>query len=123
VAAERAATKPESLVALEGTLANTCSTMNPIESDEALPGARFYDGKRRDLGWASRVSERAASLGNLTVLDVTTTDVDLAKSLVLLDKKKLSVKSCDPSGRSYSFLWASGYGNGGRIRIQGVLER
>jgi hypothetical protein len=95
--------------------------MNPIESDEAMPGARFYDGKRRELGWACRVSERAPSLGNLTVLDVTTTEANLASSLVLLDKKKLFVTSCDPSGRSYVFLWASGYGNGGRIRIQGIL--
>jgi hypothetical protein len=97
--------------------------INPIESDEAGPGARFFDSKRRDLGWASRVSERAPSLGNLTVLDVTTTETGLAAALVLLDKKKLLVRSCDPSGRSYEFLWASGYGNGARIRIQGVLAR
>ena len=96
--------------------------MNPIESAEAEVGARFFDSKRRDLGWACRVSERAASLGNLTVLDVTTTETALASSLVLLDKKRLFVKSCDPLGRSYAFAWASGYGNGRQIRIQGVLE-
>ncbi len=86
-----------------------------------LCGARFFDAKRRDLGWATQVSLRKPSLGGLTVLDVTTSEPALASSLVLLDKKRLLVTSTDAAGGSWDFTWASGYSNGRDIRIQGVL--
>jgi hypothetical protein len=93
-----------------------------LETTKTPAGARFFDGEQRDLGWALRVTKRASALGNLTVLDVTTTEVGLADSLVALDRKRLFVRSCAPSGRCYAFAWASGYGNGRQIRIQGILE-
>jgi hypothetical protein len=89
--------------------------------DTTESGARFFDGSGRDLGWATTVSKRSPLLGNLTVLDVTTADASLTASLVLLDRKRLSVRSGDSSEMSYSFSWASGYTNGLQIRIQGVL--
>ncbi len=92
------------------------NSSNPSES-----GARFFDHSGRDLGWASKVSQRSPLVGNLTVLDVTTTDVGLAASLVNLDRDRLSVKSGDALGESFTFLWASGYANGPQIRIQGML--
>jgi hypothetical protein len=84
-------------------------------------GARFFDHSGRDLGWAAIVSRRSPLVGNLTVLDVTTADVDLAASLVNLDRDRLSVKSGDGLGEALTFLWASGYANGPQIRIQGML--
>jgi hypothetical protein len=90
-------------------------------SSASESGARFFDHSGRDLGWASRVSRRSPLVGNLTVLDVTTTDVALAASLVTLDRDRLSIKSGDGLGDSFTFLWASGYPNGPQIRIQGRL--
>jgi hypothetical protein len=93
------------------------------EPSGVLPsGARFFDGSRRDLGWAVSVSKRKQGLGHLTILDVTTTEVSLAGSLVTLDKARLFVTSGDALGESYAFAWASGYANGPNIRIQGELE-
>jgi hypothetical protein len=80
------------------------------------------DEKKRDLGWAGKVSKRDPSLGGLTVLDVATADPLLAIYLRSLDKGKLFVNSGDAAGQSYAFAWASGYANGQDIRIQGVLE-
>jgi hypothetical protein len=85
-------------------------------------GARFLDEKKRDLGWAGKVSKRNPSLGGLTVLDVATADPLLAMYLRSLDKGRLFVNSADATGQSYAFAWASGYANGQDIRIQGVLE-
>ena len=85
-------------------------------------GARFFDGKQRDLGWAVKVSKRHPSLGGLTVLDVATHEPSLASSLRLLDKARLLVRCAGAPGESYSFAWASGYANGAEIRIQGRLE-
>jgi hypothetical protein len=90
-------------------------------SNASESGARFFDHSGRDLGWASKVSQRSPLVGNLTVLDVTTTDVDLAASLVNLDRDRLSIKSGDGLREAFSFLWASGYANGPQIRIQGML--
>jgi len=92
---------------------------NPSET--SVGGARFFDGSGRDLGWATTVFRRSPLLGNLTILDVTTTDSALTASLVSLDRKRLSVKRGDAPGESYAFTWASGYSNGSDIRIQGVL--
>ena len=92
------------------------------EAVVAQAGARFFDRKRRDLGWATKVSRRKPSLGGLTVLDVTTCEPSLASCLVTLDKVRLFVTSGDVLGESYAFAWASGYANGHEIRIQGMLE-
>ena len=85
-------------------------------------GARFFDEKKRDLDWATKVSKRDPALGGLTVLDVTTAEPALALFLRSLDKGRLFVHSTDSAGQSYAFTWASGYANGQDIRIQGVLE-
>lgn len=94
---------------------------HPSESSKQLGGARFFDGKRRDLGWATRVSQRKPLLGGLTVLDVTNSEPGLASSLLMLDKGRLLVESQDAVGGAWDFMWASGYANGHDIRIQGVL--
>ena len=94
---------------------------NPSESSTVVDGARFFDARKRDLGWATRVSLRKPSLGGLTVLDVTTSEPGLAMSLVTLDHGRLLVKSGDAMGDSWDFVWASGYANGRDIRIQGML--
>jgi len=94
---------------------------NPSESAWELGGARFFDSRKRDLGWATRVSQRKPSLGGLTVLDVTTSEPSLTSSLVTLDKARLFVTSLDVEGGGWDFMWASGYANGREIRIQGVL--
>jgi hypothetical protein len=95
---------------------------NAAESSGVPDGARFFDEKKRDVGWAGKVSKRDPSLGGLTVLDVATADPSLAMFLRSLDKGRLFVNSADASGQSYAFAWASGYANGQDIRIQGVLE-
>jgi hypothetical protein len=94
---------------------------NPSDLSNVPGGARFFDGKRRDLGWATRVSQRRPSLGGLTVLDVTTSEPELTSSLLMLDKKRLLVENHDAVGGGWDFMWASGYANGRDIRIQGVL--
>jgi hypothetical protein len=95
---------------------------DPIELSGALNGARFYDGKNRDLGWAAKVSKRGPSLGGLTVLDVVTSEPALTACLVTLDKARLLVRSEGAAGGYWDFAWASGYANGRDIRIQGILE-
>jgi hypothetical protein len=90
------------------------------ETGVAGNGARFYDGRRRDLGWATRVERRRPSLGGLTALDITTSEPALASSLLMLDKARLTMTSVVP-GESLVFVWASGYANGHEIRVQGVL--
>jgi hypothetical protein len=84
-------------------------------------GARFFDDKNQDRGWAQRVTKRAKSVGRLTVLDVVTTEAALASFLIGLDRSALHVHCTDVSGASYRFQWASGYENGAQIRVQGVL--
>ncbi len=94
---------------------------NTPEGAATERGARFFDGNRRELGWATRVLKRKASVGGLTVLDVTTSEPGLTSSLLMLDKSRLFV-TADGDGESLAFAWASGYDNGREIRIQGVLE-
>jgi len=86
-------------------------------------GARFFDEKKRDIGWAGKVSKRNhPTLGGLTVLDIATADPSLAMYLRSLDKGRLFVQPTDVLGESFAFTWASGYANGQDIRVQGVLE-
>jgi hypothetical protein len=95
---------------------------DPSASSTSSSGARFFDGKNRDLGWAAKVSKRLPSLGGLTVLDVVTTEPALTACLVTLDKARLLVRSEGALGGYWDFAWASGYANGRDIRIQGILE-
>jgi hypothetical protein len=84
-------------------------------------GARFFDEKKQDRGWAKKVTVRPRFIGRLTVLDVVTTEAALASFLTALDGSALHVQCTDVSGASYRFRWASGYENGSQIRIHGVL--
>ena len=90
-------------------------------TEAGLAGARFFDEKKRDRGWATQVTKRVLAVGKLTVLDVTTAEPSLASFLTALDKSALRVEHADLAAESYTFLWASGYQNGLQIRIQGVL--
>ncbi len=94
----------------------------PPDPSAAQLGARFFDGNKRDLGWAFRVSRRTRLLGGLTVLDVSTSEESLAAALVALDNDPLLVETEGPTGPRLRFAWASGYANATQIRIQGVLE-
>jgi hypothetical protein len=85
-------------------------------------GARFFDENRIDRGWASQVTRRVRPLDGLTTLDITTNESRLAAFLSSLDRSRLRVQSTDDEGESYTFAWASGYENGSRIRVQGMLE-
>jgi hypothetical protein len=93
-----------------------------LESVGAPIGARFFDNKSHDVGWAARVAKRLPALGGLTVLDVMTAEPVLAAHLRSLDRGKLVVHCDGVAGASYRFAWASGYANGNDIRVQGVLE-
>jgi hypothetical protein len=84
-------------------------------------GARFFDDRRQDRGWASKVVRRVGGLGGLTVLDVMTNETSLAAFLKALDRSPLQVQYTDSEGDTYTFTWASGYENGATIRIQGRL--
>lgn len=84
-------------------------------------GARFFDDRRQERGWASKVVRRAGGLGGLTVLDVMTNETSLAAFLKALDRSPLLVQYTDSAGEIYRFTWASGYENGAAIRIQGRL--
>jgi len=95
---------------------------DPIVPSETQEGGRFFDRNQRNLGWAFKVSRRLSRVGNLTILDVSTTDIALTNSLVSLDHERLFIQGTEPSGLSYRFVWASGYANGRHIRIQGMLE-
>ena len=96
---------------------------NTSEVSVVRDGARFFDEKKRDLGWAGKVSKRNhPTLGGLTVLDIGTADPSLAMFLRSLDKGRLFVHPTDVLGESFAFTWASGYANGQDIRVQGVLE-
>jgi hypothetical protein len=96
---------------------------NTSEVSGSGDGARFFDEKKRDLGWAAKVSKRDhLTLGGLTVLDITTAEPSLAMFLRSLDKGRLFVQPTAVMGESFAFTWASGYANGQEIRVQGVLE-
>lgn len=88
----------------------------------AVPdGARFFDSRKQDRGWAAKVVRRERAIGSLVVLDVTTADADLKSFLGALDKSPLRVQPTGDEGTTYTFVWASGYDNGPTIRVQGIL--
>ncbi len=92
-----------------------------MESGVMTSGARFMDAEGRDRGWATKVTKRVNPLSGLTVLDVTTMDAGLAGFLRTLDRDRVTVEHTDELSDSYTFSWASGYEDGGRIRVQGTL--
>ena len=85
-------------------------------------GARFFDSRKRERGWAAKVVRRERAVGALVVLDVTATDVELKSFLGSLDRSPLRVQPTGDEGTTYTFAWASGYDNGPTIRVQGVLQ-
>jgi hypothetical protein len=91
-----------------------------IPSNETS-SARFFDDLKQDRGWAKKVTKRPKGIGRLTVLDVVTSDSQLASFLEGLDHSGLRVQCTDLGGESYEFAWASGYANGSGIRIRGLL--
>ncbi len=91
-------------------------------SGSGASGARFFDEKRNDRGWASQVRRWVRRIDGLTTLDVTTTDSGLVLFLSSLDRSPLCVQHTDGEGDSYTFAWASGYKDGTKIRVQGKLE-
>ena len=97
------------------------SPTHPETTDEAA-GARFFDERQRDRGWANSVVRRNRALGRMVVLDVTSTDEALLRFLGALDRSPLRVELPTEGGRTYSFVWASGYDNGSTVRVQGVLR-
>jgi hypothetical protein len=84
-------------------------------------GARFFDEKKRERGWAAKVVRRERAPGALVILEVTTQDSDLKSFLGSLDRSPLRVQQTGAEGTSFVFAWASGYDNGPTIRVQGVL--
>lgn len=84
-------------------------------------GARFFDARKQERGWATKVVRRERAWGTLVVLDVTTTDAELKSFLASLDRAPLRVQPTGEEGTTYTFAWASGYDNGPTIRIQGVV--
>jgi hypothetical protein len=97
-------------------------------SDEGLGqvvepcGARFFDKVKRDLGRAVRVTKLVRSNSTLAAFDVTGAEPELARALSLLDRSVLRIHCEDGERNCYVFRWASGYGDGSNVRIQGVLE-
>lgn len=91
-------------------------------SAEDSGGARFFDERRRDRGWAEGIVRRQHALGRLVVLDVTTSDPELQGYLRALDRAPLWVEEAGEGGAAYRFAWASGYENGAMVRVQGILE-
>jgi hypothetical protein len=85
-------------------------------------GARFYDERKLDRGWALLVVKREHALGRLIVLEVTTKDPALSSFLRALDREPLQVQRAGTDGTTYRFAWASGYENGPTVRVQGILQ-
>ena len=86
-------------------------------------GARFYAKGKQDLGRAAQVTARAPRSGStLTVFDVIGAEPALARALSFLDQGALRIHCENDLRTCYVFRWASGYGNGTDVRIQGILE-
>jgi len=92
------------------------------DTTDRQAGARFFDERQRDRGWANSVVRRNRALGRMVVLDVTSTDEALLRFLSALDRSPLRVELPIEGGRSYMFVWASGYDNGSSVRVQGVVR-
>jgi hypothetical protein len=86
-------------------------------------GARFFDERKQERGWATKVVRRERAPGALVILEVTTKDTDLKSFLASLDRSPLRVQQTGDEGTSYAFAWASGYDNGPTIRVQGILRQ
>ena len=86
-------------------------------------GARFYVKGKQDLGRAAQLTVRAPRNGSaLTIFDVVGAEPALARALSFLDQATLRIHCEDEVRTCYVFRWASGYGNGADVRIQGMLE-
>lgn len=86
-------------------------------------GARFYAKGKQDLGRAAQVTARAPRNGStLTVFDVVGAEPALSRALSFLDQGALRIHCEDELRTCYVFRWASGYGNGADLRVQGLLE-
>jgi hypothetical protein len=85
-------------------------------------GARFFDEASRDLGYARSVTQRLRAGSMLTTFDVVGAEPELARRLGFWDRQRLRIIYADVDGTTFRFRWASGYGNGQDVRIQGVLE-
>jgi hypothetical protein len=85
-------------------------------------GSQFFDDKQDDRGWAATVTRRVRDFGKITVLEVFSAEPTLASFLKSLDRRRLRIQHSDPLGECYTFIWASGYDDGTRIRVQGVLQ-
>jgi hypothetical protein len=86
-------------------------------------GARFYVKGKQDLGRAAQVTARVPRSGStLTVIDVVGAEPALARALTFLDQGPLRIHCENELRTCYVFRWASGYGNGADVRIQGMLE-
>jgi hypothetical protein len=92
------------------------------QSPGGTSGARFFDEASRDIGWASSVTQRIRAGSMLTTFDVVGAEPDLARRLGFWDRRRLRIKYGDLAGTTFQFRWASGYGNGPDVRLQGVLE-
>jgi len=91
--------------------------------DVAAPsGARFFDEASRDLGYARSVTQRLRPGSMLTTFDVVGAEPELARRLGFWDRQRLRIICNDVEATTFRFRWASGYGNGQDVRIQGVLE-
>jgi len=85
-------------------------------------GARFFDESSRDIGRAISVTRRVRPGSVLTTFDVVGAEPELARRLGFWDRQRLRIKYEDLAGTTFQFRWASGYGNGADVRIQGELE-
>jgi hypothetical protein len=92
------------------------------QAPSGTSGARFFDEASRDLGWATSVTLRTRPGSMLTTFDVAGAEPDLAKRLGFWDRRRLRIKYGDQAGTTFQFRWASGYGNGADVRVQGMLE-
>jgi hypothetical protein len=88
----------------------------------ARTGSQFFDERQEDRGWATTVTRRVRDFGKITVLEVQSAEPSLASFLKSLDKRRMRIQNSDPLGECYTFIWASGYDDGSRIRVQGVLQ-
>lgn len=105
-----------------GPVSVTGKTELPVPLKPPGSRARFFDGRHLDQGCAGHVTQRAPSLGGLTVLNVSELEAPLASFLLTLDNKALRVE-CVGDGATFRFKWASAYTDGKSTKIQGVLEK